>query len=114
LQAKALIVVQVADAFGHGVITPTTSAVAMLALPVDGAFAGLIDDGLDTQDQAEFVVHFQPVLFHVVFDAAARLPFGFVIGQDFTVELAVQFATEKAEDVLGREMDDGVFQEFRE
>jgi hypothetical protein len=43
-----------------------------VTFPVDGEFAGLIDDGLDAQDQAEFVVHFESL---------ASLP-GF--GHDFT------------------------------
>jgi hypothetical protein len=73
----------------------------MLTCPPDFELSGLIDDGLDAQDQAQFVVHLEPVVLHVVLDAGARFSFRSVARLYFTVEFAVPFAAQIGEDFLG-------------
>ena len=59
---------------------------------------GLVDGGFGAQDGTLFVVEFDGVLSHAVFDADA---FGtvFEVGDDFALEGAVDFAAEEAHDV---------------
>jgi len=79
----------------------------MLTFPKDLEFSGLIDDGLDTQYQPQFVVHFEPVVFHRVFDAGPRLTLGTVTRLHFAVETFVPFTTEVGEYFPGREGQQG-------
>ena len=50
-----------------------------------------------------FVVHFNPVLTHPVFDSCAFVAFVFEVREDFTLKVAVEFAAQEGQDVLGRE-----------
>jgi len=68
---------------------------------------GTIDYCFDTQYAAQFVVHFNPVLFHPVFDASARQTLE-VGGFQPPFEVAVKFATKEMHDILGAETDGGM------
>jgi hypothetical protein len=50
----------------------------------------LVDDRLDAQDQAEFVVHLQPIVFHPVFDPSTGQTVGLAVGQDFAIETGMR------------------------
>src|SRR5271157_2486796 len=96
----ALIVMEIANPFAHGIPTRRRAAVPMLTFPKDFEFSGLIDDGLDTQDQTQFIVHLQPVVAHVMLDASAGLTHRLVMGLHFAVESLVPFASEIVEHLL--------------
>ena len=70
---------------------------------IDPELLRAVDDRFHPQDQAELVVHLQPVALHAVLDASAEPALVFVVGVDFAVEAAIPLAAEKAEDVLGGE-----------
>ena len=86
------IAVEIGDTFSHRKPTDYFLAVTSSAAP-DLEFIRTIDDGLDTQYAAVFVVHFYPVLFHPVFHPCAG-PTLFVIVADFALEAPVEFSTE--------------------
>ena len=55
----------------------------------------IVDDGFDPKNETGLVVHFEPVLFNTMFDAASREAAGEVgeIGDDLPFEVAAQFAS---------------------
>ncbi|HEY2383475.1 MAG TPA: hypothetical protein VGK48_20065 [Terriglobia bacterium] len=59
---------QIGDAFAHG--HPLGLALAVACDPfADFEFRRAVDDGFDPEDESGFVDHFDPVLFHTMFDA---------------------------------------------
>jgi len=82
-----------------------------LSQTANAKFTRVVDNRLDPQDLAEFIVHLQPVVFHAMFDASSWLAFLFAVGKDFTLEVAMQLTTQKSKDVLGPEVDGGVVQQ---
>ena len=75
----------------------------MLTLPKDLEFSGLIDDGLDTQNLAQFVVHLEPVVLHEMFNASSRLTQRTITCLHFAIETFVPFTAQVGEHFLGRE-----------
>lgn len=71
----------------------------------------VVDDGLDTQHEAEFVVHLDPVFAEAVFDAHA-FDAGLAVGEHLALEAARELLAQKAEQVLGAEAQQGVFDQF--
>src|SRR5207247_11199921 len=102
-EGMALIVLKVAYPFAHGIPTRRGAAVPMPTFPKDFEFSGLIDDGLHTQDQTQFIVHLQPVVPQVMLDASAGVTHRFVMGLYFSVEFLVPFASEIVEHLLRAE-----------
>ena len=74
------------------------------AAATDAEFARLIDDRLDTENQTELVIHLEPVVLHALLDPGPGSAIFRARGQDFAVEVAMQTAAQKREDVLGGEM----------
>jgi hypothetical protein len=67
----------------------------------------------DAQHRAELVIHLQPVLFDPVLDTRAGPALLLAVGQDLPLEVAVQLASQKRQNVRGREVDRGVVQQPR-
>jgi len=82
----------------------------MPARAIDPKFLRAVDDRFHARDQAELIVHLQPVALHAVLDARAEPAVVFVVGVHLAVEAAVPLAAEKAEDVLGGEGAYGVIE----
>ena len=78
---------------------------------VDPELLGRVDDRFHTQNQAELVVHLQPVGLHAVLDTGTEPAIAFIVGVDFTIKPAIPFAAEKAEDVLGGERQHRIIKE---
>jgi hypothetical protein len=73
----------------------------------------LIDDRLNPQDLAELVVHLQPVVFDPVLHARTRCAVLLAVGEDFSLKIAMQLASQEGENVCGRQLDRGVVQQPR-
>jgi hypothetical protein len=71
----------------------------------------LIDHGFDAQYTPMFVVHFNPVLIHPVFNPRSGVT-GFEFVQDLALKERMEFSTEKGQDILGAEAHRGVMQQF--
>lgn len=102
-ESLLLIVDQAAGVLVHGEETLRGRAIAMEAGATDEELLGAVDDGFHPQDEAELVVHFQPVARHAMLDARADYAVGFNVGLNVAVEAAIPFAAEKAQDVFGSE-----------
>ena len=79
----------------------------MLTVPQDFELSGLIDGGLHTHEQAQFIVHLQPVPFHEVLDACPRFAHRLVVRLHFAIEPFVPLAPQITEDFLGAEGQQG-------
>src|SRR5436309_10220028 len=107
-----VVVIEIGHALVHG--TPTHLAVSVPSpQAADAELAGLVNHGLHAEDQAELVVHFQPVVFHPVLDAGAGPALLLAGGQDFAVEAGMKPATEEGEDVGGGEAQQRVLEQAR-
>jgi hypothetical protein len=77
-----------------------------LALAANAELTRLVDDRLDPQDQAEFVVHLQPIVLDTMLDPGTGPAIFLAEGQDFAIE-RMEPATEESEDVLSGEVQEG-------
>src|SRR6185369_11607594 len=107
-----LVVDEAGDVFPHGEIALGSRAVAMITGAPDGEVFGTVDDGFDAQDEAELVVHFEPVAFDAMLDACAEVSVGLGFGLEFAVETAIVLASEEAVDVFRSERQGGELQKF--
>src|SRR4029077_14928808 len=73
----------------------------------------LVDDGLDAQDHAELVVHFQPVALHAVLDARAGPALFAAEGEDLAIELRTETPAEETQDVVGGEVQQSMLDHAR-
>ena len=94
------IAVEVGHALGHGIpadhpLSLANTLAANLELP------WMVDHCFYAQYAPVFVVHFYPVLTHPVFDPCAGLAFVFEVREDFALKVAVEFASQEGQDVLG-------------
>src|SRR6516162_5267784 len=80
----------------------------MILGTIDPELLRTVDDRFHAKDQAELVVHLQPVGLHAVLDPRAEPALVLVVGVDLAVEAAIPLAAEKAQDVLGSEGAHGV------
>ena len=109
-QANFGITAHVGDPFGHG--EPAQDALSATdAAAIDPELIGMIDHGFDTQYAPMFVVHFDTVGFHPVFDPGPG-PSLLVLGADFTLEVPVEFSSEEGHDILGAEAHGGMLEQF--
>lgn len=99
---------EIGDAFGHGKPAEAGPAFAS-ALAEDEELARLIDDDLTAENATGLVVQFDPVALKAVFDARAA-DADLEVGEDFAVEIAVEFFTKEAEDILGTQFEGGMTQ----
>jgi len=95
--------VEIRNAFVHG--TPHHAA-APVSFPqsTDAKLTRIVDDGLNPQDLAELVVHFQPVVFHAMLDACSWITFLLAVGEDLSLEVAMQLAAEERQNVIRPEV----------
>ena len=107
-----VVVVEIGDALVHGAPDHLSASLAN-AESADFELTRLVDDGLDAEDEAEFVVHLQPVVFDPMLDASAGESVFLAIGEDFAVEAGMQPSTEEGEDVLSGELESGVIEQAR-
>jgi hypothetical protein len=107
-----LIVDQAARVLVHGEEPLRGRTIAMETGAMDVEFLGAVYDGFHPQDEAEFVVHFQPVARHAMLDARAEDAVGFDLGLNVAVEAAIPFTAEKAQDVLGGKRHGGELNEL--
>src|ERR1700677_4182314 len=75
----------------------------MKAATEHGEFLGAVDYGFHPENQAELVVHLQPVARHTVLDACAEQTVGFDFRLHVAVEATIPLAAEEPQDVLGGE-----------
>lgn len=101
---------QAGNALGHG--EPPDDAFALTcAMSADEKAVRIVDDRFDAEDQAELVVHFDPVSADPMFDAHT-FDTGFEVFEDVGFEVAGEFLAEEAQDILSAEAKQGVFNEF--
>src|ERR1700685_1900983 len=110
----ALIVMHVADTLAHRKPTLRLGTVPMPTFPVNLERSGLIDDGFHAQHQTQLVVHLQPVLAHVMFDACSGLTYRLVMGLHFAIVSFMPLPPEIAKDSLGTESEQGELQQSHE
>src|SRR5271157_307179 len=102
---------EVCDALGHRKPSHDLLSFAF-TLATDLELIGMIDHCFDAQYETVFVVHFDPVGFHPVFDPCASRPF-LTIVEHLSLEVGVKSSPEKRQYILGAEAHGGVFQQFR-
>lgn len=113
----AAVLVEIGHALVHGSPEHLGDPVSN-SLTANPKFTRLVDHRLDAQNQAELVVHFQPVVLDAMLDPGPGPAIAFAVGEHFAVEVVVQAASEKGQDVLGGEVHRGVIEktvvEFRQ
>ena len=104
---NTLELVEIRHAFVHG--APYHVKV-LLSFPqtADTKFTRIVDHGLDPQDLAELVIYFQPVVLHTVLDACTGPAVFLAVSEHFTLEVAVQFATQEGKDIVRSQVDGGI------
>ncbi len=104
------IVIEVAHALVHG-----KPAHLLLTMPGAGAahaeLPRLVDDRLDAKDQAELVVHFQPVVLHAMFNACPRPAFFLTVVEHLALEAWIELAAQEGKNIGGRELQGGVVEQ---
>src|SRR6266404_3887486 len=96
-----VVTVEIGHAFVHGAPDHLLASPAFPPAP-HAKFAWLVDDRLDTQDQAEFVVHFQPIVLHAMLDTRTGKAIFLAVTENLAVEAGVQATTEESQDIGGR------------
>lgn len=107
-----VVLVEIGHAFIHRTPDHLPSSAAQ-PTATNAKLPRLIDDRLDPQDLAELVVHFQPVVFHPVLDAGAGKTILLAVGEHLAVEVGMPSATEKGQDVVGRELEQRMVEQPR-
>lgn len=108
--ADLAVAMEVGDAFVHG--TPDGGFFAAAdSLSADFELPGVVDDGLDAEDQSAFVVHLDPVVSHAVFDSRAGDAIFSAFGEHLAVVMGIESSAEKAQDVGGLEVKHGVIEQ---
>ena len=106
-----MVAIEIGHALVHG-----TPGHRLAALPrtraADLELAGLVDDRLDTQHQAEFVVHLQPVVLDPVLDPGTGHALLLARGKYLAIETGMQPTTEESENVVGGEVEQGMVEQF--
>jgi hypothetical protein len=83
--SNGVVVVEIGDAFVHG--APEHLGFPLpRAATTDLELTGLVDDGFDAEDEAELVVHFQPIVFHPMLDTGTGMTTFFEVAKDFAIE----------------------------
>jgi hypothetical protein len=101
--------VKVGDSFGHGI--PADDKLTILPAPAaDTEFIGMVDNRLDSQYAPFFVVHFNTVTLHPMFDPRTG-PALLEFVHDLPFEVPVEFPSEEGHDILGAEAHRGVPQQ---
>jgi hypothetical protein len=104
------VAIEVGNALGHRKPGLTDLAISCTC-PVDLEVVGTVDDGLDPEDTAGLVIHFDGVLLDAVFHASAR-PTSSVFAGEVALELRGELFAEEGEDVLWLEGDDIMLEEL--
>jgi hypothetical protein len=111
-QGDLAVAIQIDHALVHR--APRHFAAALTSPPSpDAKLSGIVDDGLDPQDNAELVVHLQPVVFHPMLDPGAGPAIFLATGEHLPVKPGMEPSAQERQDVLGREIDRGVVQQPR-
>jgi hypothetical protein len=75
-------------------------------------FPWLVNDGLDSEDLSELVIHFDPIILDPVFDTGSRPAIFEATCLNFAIEAGMKALSQKSKDVLGRQMEAGMIKKL--
>ena len=111
-QGDLALVVEVGHPFIHRAPRHLTATCSGAQAP-DSKLSGIVNHGLNPQDQAEFVVHIQPVVLHAVFDPGTGPAIFLTLSEYFPLESRMKPSAQERQDVLSRKLHRAVVQQPR-
>src|SRR5271167_2159623 len=72
----------------------------MVARAIGRELLGAVDNGFNSKDHTELVVHLEPIGLHAVLDTGSEPAILLVVGVHFAIKAAIPLAAEKAQNIL--------------